>query len=228
MNNKDYANKEFFSEEKDFTTTKKTSSNSQLNKLSLKTIIQNKWILTCCGSLFILSVLFITHKIKSKKNSTPPIDIHKTDSSALAQNKDNKTKFEFYRNLEETGNNTKVNDRSLKAPPPPKLAQQSVEPIQKVIPKAKSPEIIHPKTRDFFSLQLGSFKKYDDAENLRAKIALHGFESYIETVSLSNGQKWFRVKTKSFSSYNSALGVKNELVKMKFNPILLKNKKLLS
>jgi len=45
-----------------------------------------------------------------------------------------------------------------------------------------------------YVLQVGSFRHYSDADAFKAQLALKGFESAIQTVSINNDNTWHRVR----------------------------------
>jgi cell division septation protein DedD len=51
-----------------------------------------------------------------------------------------------------------------------------------------------------YTIQAGSFSKKSDAEQLKAELALKGFDATISMVKLKTGQKWYRVNVGSFQS----------------------------
>jgi len=46
-----------------------------------------------------------------------------------------------------------------------------------------------------YLLQLGSFRGTEDAERLKAQLALQGIQTHIQTVTIDNGQTYHRVRT---------------------------------
>ncbi len=85
---------------------------------------------------------------------------------------------------------------------PPKQHSASVHPRntpteivqQSTIPQAKS---IKP-TEKYF-LQVGSFRKNDDAENLKARLALLGVFASIQPIDLAERGVWYRVRVGPFT-----------------------------
>lgn len=75
---------------------------------------------------------------------------------------------------------------------------------------------------DYF-LQLASFKDYKDADNLRAKLILSGIDVDIFKAKLSNGDVWYRVRSKKSRNYQEVDGLKNKLLAFRVNAIILKD-----
>lgn len=59
-------------------------------------------------------------------------------------------------------------------------------------------------------MQCGSFRQFSDADNLRARIAMHGFESQVRESTGSNG-RWYRVILGPFENLRAAQRVNNQL-----------------
>ncbi|MCL4409734.1 MAG: SPOR domain-containing protein [Gammaproteobacteria bacterium] len=59
-------------------------------------------------------------------------------------------------------------------------------------------------------MQCGSFRQFGDADNLRARIAMHGFESQVRESHGSNG-RWYRVILGPFENLREAQRVNNQL-----------------
>ncbi|RUO32711.1 SPOR domain-containing protein [Aliidiomarina sanyensis] len=59
-------------------------------------------------------------------------------------------------------------------------------------------------------MQCGSFRNYADADTLRARIAMQGFESQVRESHGSNG-RWFRVILGPFENLRAAQRVNNQL-----------------
>lgn len=75
---------------------------------------------------------------------------------------------------------------------------------------------------DYF-LQLASFKDYKDADNLRAKLILSGIDVDIFKAKLSNGDVWYRVRSKKSTNYQEVDGLKNKLLAFRVKAIILKD-----
>jgi cell division protein FtsN len=87
---------------------------------------------------------------------------------------DGKPRFEFYNML--PGGEEPVKDQQLKQP-----AQR-------------------PPVQDKYLLQAGSFQKAEDAENLKAKLAMIGIEATVQAADLPGKGMWHRVRVGPFSS----------------------------
>jgi len=73
-----------------------------------------------------------------------------------------------------------------------------------------------------YLLQVGSFRGADEAERLKAQLALLGMEASIQTVSVNGKQTWHRVRIGPFTSLKAAYGVQDRLAREKMDAIVLK------
>jgi cell division protein FtsN len=77
-----------------------------------------------------------------------------------------------------------------------------------------------------YDLQVGSFRQFEDADRLRAKLALMNFESHIQRVTITGSynseQTWFRVRVGPFKSARKMGKVRNQLRNKAMDPIVLK------
>jgi cell division protein FtsN len=98
---------------------------------------------------------------------------------------DAKPRFEFYKILPEA--EERVAERPLK-----QAAQQ-------------------PSSRDKYFLQAGSFQKADDADNLKAKLAMLGVEASVQAADLPEKGIWHRVRVGPFASISDSDRVRASL-----------------
>ncbi len=93
----------------------------------------------------------------------------------------NKTRFEFY---------TILSELEVFVPEP------EVEPVKTT---NKTPATLNTSTAKNYLLQAGSFKSQQDAERLKASLALLGVQSSIQSVNI-NQDNWHRVRIGPFSN----------------------------
>lgn len=72
-----------------------------------------------------------------------------------------------------------------------------------------------------YMIQVGSFLDRADADELRAKLTLNGFEAKIETANLNNAGTWFRVNVGPFATESEAITKKRQLTANSFTDSLL-------
>ncbi len=76
--------------------------------------------------------------------------------------------------------------------------------------------------KESYFLQVGSFKKEADADNLKAKLALQGFEAIVQTATLPNKGTWHRVRVGPLHNIKAINKVRNDLTAKNFNADLIK------
>lgn len=73
-----------------------------------------------------------------------------------------------------------------------------------------------------YLLQAGSFRGHDDADRLKARLALLGIEATIQRVELSGGELWHRVRVGPYSELDRVNTVRRRLQENGIETILLK------
>jgi cell division protein FtsN len=76
--------------------------------------------------------------------------------------------------------------------------------------------------KDSYFLQVGSFKKESDADNLKAKLALQGFEAIVQTANIPDKGTWHRVRVGPLNNIDVINKTRNELTANNFNADLIK------
>jgi cell division protein FtsN len=109
----------------------------------------------------------------------------------------------------------------------PKLpAERKAErPAEKSVPvaAAKAPDKEPAKAADRFWLQAGAFNGEPDAENLRARLAMAGWEAVIQTVPLPDKSVRFRVRLGPYDNTDELNRIKGELGKGGFDVAVIRN-----
>ncbi|HED40229.1 MAG TPA: hypothetical protein ENJ13_07330 [Chromatiales bacterium] len=75
-----------------------------------------------------------------------------------------------------------------------------------------------------YVLQVGSFRHYADADALKAQLALKGFESSIQTVTIDNNNTWHRVRIGPIKEMKVLNRTRSQLRKNNLDFMLLKIK----
>jgi cell division protein FtsN len=94
--------------------------------------------------------------------------------------------FEFYKELTDKSDNTARGNN-------PKSVQKSKQP-------AATKQASTPSAAGTYYLQAGSFQNVGDAEKLKAKLALSGFEASLQTVNIPDKGVWHRVRLGPYSN----------------------------
>ena len=80
------------------------------------------------------------------------------------------------------------------------------------------------KSKQKFILQAGSFKKFSEADKLKARLALQGIEAKIQTVKLNDNDTWHRVHIGPLNDLNSLNQTRRRLRNLGIASMVVKNK----
>ncbi len=130
---------------------------------------------------------------KLSKNKTTEETISPNDESAKNPKEDNK--FDFYTILPET--ESTVTEKEI---------QESTLTVKK----------------DNYFLQVGAFQDESDADNMKAELALQGFEAVVQTASIPEKGVWHRVRVGPLSDIEQINKVRGDLTTNGFNADLIK------
>lgn len=75
-----------------------------------------------------------------------------------------------------------------------------------------------------YMIQVGSFKKLSDADGFRAKLALLGIESKVQTVTIDNKETWHRVQIGPIAGRDKADILQRQLRENNIDSLLLRAK----
>jgi cell division protein FtsN len=78
--------------------------------------------------------------------------------------------------------------------------------------------------KESYFLQAGSFRTEADADNLKAKLALHGFEAIVQTAIIPEQGAWHRVRVGPLKSIASINTIRADLLANSFSADLIKVK----
>lgn len=132
-------------------------------------------------------------------------------------------RFEFYTLLPEK--EIAIPESELDAPPAAPAARATSPsngaPVAAVASAPTSP----PRADgDRYLLQVGSFRKLEDADRLKARLAFMGLESTIQTVSIDGAETWHRVRVGPFIGRSALDQARATLKQNKFESMALKLK----
>ena len=91
----------------------------------------------------------------------------------------------------------------------------------KILPGSEEPvteqqfqkAVQQPSSKDKYYLQAGSFQNAEDAENLKAKIAMLGMQAYVQSADLSEKGMWHRVRIGPFTKIVDINQARSSLLK---------------
>lgn len=78
--------------------------------------------------------------------------------------------------------------------------------------------------RSAYVVQVGSFRKFEDADRTKANLALSGLEAFIQKVTVEGRGDFYRVRVGPFDRYATAERTTSELVQLKFQPLIFRIK----
>lgn len=76
--------------------------------------------------------------------------------------------------------------------------------------------------KDNYFLQVGAFQNEADADNMKAKLALQGFEAVVQTASIPEKGVWHRVRVGPLSDIDQINKIRGDLTTGGFNTDLIK------
>ena len=131
--------------------------------------------------------------------------------AASKEKKDDKTTFDFYSLLP-----------SMEMVIPDKEVKVRDEEVPK---QASTNNNVNTANKTQYILQVGSFRDKQQAEHLKAGLALLGIESTIEPVKIKESGLWHRVRVGPFTNLREIDKVRSRMRSNNVNPILLTQKK---
>lgn len=118
-----------------------------------------------------------------------------------------KPRFDFYKLLKES-----------------EVIVPATEPTQDPAQERAKPDQAAAVTQEFI-LQVGSFRRAEDADRLRAQLILLNLDARTEQVILQNDQTWHRVLVGPFNNQSRLASARATLVSNEYNALVLKRKK---
>jgi cell division protein FtsN len=169
------------------------------------------WLLTGLAiGLFVALLIHLKENMQEKKAGLPPVvekGVPAEDKAAAKPEPENKTaqrpRFDFYNLLPEM---------EVLVPEQDLAKEREREPAEKVV----------------YYLQVASFRKFEEADRLRAQLAFMNLESHIQRVTVNSRgtdeQTWHRVQVGPFTSAREMDKVRNRLREESMDPMILKVK----
>lgn len=123
---------------------------------------------------------------------------HQNPNAQESGNKEDKTRFDFYTIL--PGSESKVSTEDIKI-------------------KDEQPQ---PTVQYTYFLQVGAFQTEAEADNMKAKLALQGFEALVQTATIPDKGIWHRVRVGPLKNLDQINKTKNDLTSNGFKTDLIK------
>ncbi len=163
---------------------------------------QRGWLSFLTGLAMGLFVAFLVYlQSANVKNARQDL---KQGAESAPQNPASKPKFDFYTILPEM--EVKVPEWEVDAPPSP--APQSKPPQA----PADTPYLI----------QVGSFQRFQEADKMKARLALIGIAADIQRVTISGTDVWFRVRVGPFKDLKKLQSTRSRLAENNINFMLVR------
>ena len=161
------------------------------------------WVWLFTGAVLGGFIVFLVNLAKVElPEQAAPKELALPEASPEREPDTPKPRFDFYKLLRESETiapATQATDGSG--------AQQSAEPAQE------------------FILQVGSFRRAQDADGLRAQLLLLNLDAYTEQVELRNQETWHRVMVGPFENHSRMSSARSTLVSNNYNALVLKRKR---
>ncbi len=148
------------------------------------------------------------------RSATPDAPLPETQVAAA-----NKPRFDFYTILPER--EVKVPEWEATPPPEPGPRPQSKPEAKPPLPSERPAT---PDASGAYMIQVGSFQRYQDADRVKAKLALAGVSAGIQRVVINGSDVWYRVRVGPFNDLKSLQGARQRLTQGRFNYMLVKVK----
>lgn len=131
-----------------------------------------------------------------------------------------KPKFDFYSLLpeEQVVVPAETPAEPVQLPPPP--SEQAAASPSTQGPATAPPPPVATGNGDYL-VQVGSFRNTDDAERLKAQLAMLGIQTSIQTVTIDSGQTYHRVRTGTFDK-SDARAVQSKLKQNGHDTIMMR------
>jgi len=142
----------------------------------------------------------ISEKIKEDAKKQAAADAEATTDAQVTDGstKDDKTRFDFYTIL--PGSESKVSTEEIKI-------------------KEETPQ---PTAQPTYFLQVGAFQTEEEADNMKATLALQGFEALVQTASIPEKGIWHRVRVGPLKNLDQINKTKADLNSNGFKADLIK------
>ncbi|MDO3387394.1 SPOR domain-containing protein [Gilvimarinus sp. SDUM040013] len=165
------------------------------------------WVWLFIGSILGAFIMFLVYL-----SGVPPVDLtartpvteqapavsDTTEEPAADQQELPKPRFDFYKLLQES-------EEIVPATEPAETDSTAAAPVE-------------------YLLQVGSFRRAQDADNLRAQLILLNLDAYTERVTIRGGEQWHRVVVGPFDNQSRMSKARSTLVSNRYSALVLKRK----
>ena len=189
------------------------------------------WLTFMAGlaiGLFAAFLLYLKQKSDSEHTVQAPTSAASTTTARSTDTKDTTTpppRFDFYTILPEQ--EVIIPDQEIKET---KSAKSKPETSKQRTPNNTAPPVTGTSTptvttkKGNYIVQVGAFKKAEEADRLRAALALLGIESSVQVVRIGDSDSFHRVRVGPFDDLDRANRTRSKLKQNNYNSILLQVK----
>ncbi len=187
------------------------------------------WLLVLSGLLPGLFIAYLVHMHHEREGGITEVAGGGSDASDSTADDDSgsaRPRFEFYELLSEMEVVVPDEPEPDSAP----LAPDDDVPVPS--PEAEAPAPAEPDPEDEpapepdddtqYMVQAGSFRSHDDADQLRARLALMGVQADIQSVEVDGGETWHRVRIGPFADRDRVEAIRGRLDDENMDSILLR------
>lgn len=144
----------------------------------------------------------IAESAKNQPETNNDADNYQADNSQKTNdktnNKEDKTRFDFYTILPDS--ESKISSEDIK------IKEEQSQPVAQIT----------------YFLQVGAFQTENEADNMKAKLALLGFEALVQTATIPDKGIWHRVRVGPLKNLDQINKTKNDLSSNGFKTDLIK------
>lgn len=131
--------------------------------------------------------------------SALPTTENPKSESEKSTNQDDKTRFDFYTILPDSESKVSADEEK-------KLKDNEQQPV----------------VQKSYFLQIGAFQTAEEADNMKAKLALLGFEALVQTATIADKGVWHRVRVGPLKNLDQINKTKTDLLNNGFKADLIK------
>jgi cell division protein FtsN len=107
---------------------------------------------------------------------------------------------------------------------PPEEMAEPPQPLNETPQQTQQAAVEQPVDAVTYMIQVGSFKKLEDADGFRARLAFLGIESKVQTVTIDNTDTWHRVQVGPVVGREKADALQKQLRDNNIDSLLLRAK----
>ena len=107
---------------------------------------------------------------------------------------------------------------------PPEEMAEPPKPLNETSQQTQQAAVEQPADAVTYMIQVGSFKKLEDADGFRARLAFLGIESKVQTVTIDNADTWHRVQVGPVAGREKADALQKQLRDNNIDSLLLRAK----